>query len=101
MNGRVLVPLRQISEALGYSVQWEPKGQIITLHLRPEGQTSRGIRLGDSIEKVLEKYPRGISYPKNFSGDLYYEDWIPYQCGSYAMVFEFKNGILVDVYACN
>jgi hypothetical protein len=199
VNGRVLVPLRQISEALGYSVQWQPNGGIIKLygknlhgedvnvemkvdqnaaivnnkaipldvpprivngntmiplrfisetlgcfvkyssntpfadiyitdypllesneipqpgqndgnyyadgygypHLRPGGQTSRGIKLGDSIEKVLAVYPRGKSYPNNFSGNLCYEDWIPYQCGSYALVFEFNNGILVDVYATN
>ncbi|MFX4261217.1 copper amine oxidase N-terminal domain-containing protein [Pelotomaculum propionicicum] len=136
INGHTMIPLRFISEAMGYFVKYS-SGQtdrskyIYTSiyitdyallddseidnafdddinyykdksypypHLRNNGKTERGIKLGDSIEKVLQAYPRGLSYPSNYTGTLWYDSWISYQAGSCCLVFSFENGILKDVY---
>lgn len=133
INGHTMIPLRFISEAMGYFVKYHYGDIYITdyqliedseidniyhdskkwdsinyyiinnypfPHLKNDGQTERGIRLGDSIEKVLQAYPRGLNYPANFTGSLWYDTWIPLpkSCGTCGLVFTFKNGILTDVY---
>lgn len=128
INGHTMIPLRFISEAMGYFVKYKgnpPYGVSIYItdyallddseienprnddinyykekycpHLRYNGQTERGIRLGDSIEKVLQAYPRGLSYPSKFTGILVYDTWISWQAGSCPLLFYFQNGTLTDV----
>lgn len=141
VNGNTLIPLRFVSEAMGCFVKYKPwqsgtpgdqvnwvdiyitdyplleSNEIpdgdkndsnyyvienVWPHLRQGGQTSRGVKLGDSISQVLKVYPRGVKkFPDNFTGTLMYDEWIAYQCGSWVMLFEFENGILKDVYAAN
>lgn len=129
INGHTMIPLRFISEAMGCFVKYQSNAYGANIyitdyplldgsdfdnarndnvnyylennyypHLRSNGQTDRGIRLGDSIEKVLQAYPRGLSYPSNYTGILSYETWIPYGAGSCALTFSFENGILLDVF---
>lgn len=128
INDYTMIPLRFISESMGYYVKYISMPSWIDINitdypllenseidnilndkinyyenknmlmcLKSSGQTERGIRLGDSIEKVLQSYPRGISYPANFTGCLSYVDQIEFQRGGTVLLFDFNNGILENV----
>jgi hypothetical protein len=44
MNGRTMLPLRAVSEALDCQVQWDEKSQLVTVAFDSKGESSNEIR---------------------------------------------------------
>jgi hypothetical protein len=127
INKSTMIPLRFISESMGYFVKYQNGIIYITNYellnesdfpptesnenwtavsstqqrLKKDGATSRGIKIGDSLDKVLQAYPRGNKYLSTFSDVLYYDTIIPYSTSSKGIVFSFKNGVVTDVYTAD
>jgi hypothetical protein len=126
-NGSTMIPIRFVSESMGYFVKYENGVIFITNYefiseadfppaesdenwtkvsaketrLKKEGVTARGIKIGDTLDKVVQAYPRGNVYPKTFSDVLYYDTTIPYNTDSKGLVFSFKNQVLTGVYTAD
>lgn len=124
INSSTMIPLRFISESMGYYAKYVNGVIYITNYellndsdfppdesdenwtrvsstqqkLKKEGVTSRGIKIGDSLDKVVQVYPRGNQYSSTFSDVLYYDSIIPYNTSSKGIVFAFKNRIVTDIY---
>lgn len=127
INKSTMIPLRFVSESMGYFVKYQNGVIYITNYellnesdfppvksdtnwlylsdikqqLKKDGVTARGIAIGDSIDKVIQVYPRGNKYPSTFSDVLYYDTIIPYNTDSKGIVFSFKNGVVSDVYTAD
>ena len=125
INNSTMIPLRFISESMGYFVKYVNGVIYITNYellnesdfptadsnenwttvsstqhrLKKEGVTSRGIKIGDSLDKVVQAYPRGNKYLSTFSDVLFYDSTIPYNTSSKAIVFAFKNGVVSEIYS--
>lgn len=120
-----MIPIRFVSEAMGYYVKYENGVISITdyellkasdlpnyesdknwsyysgseQHLAKDGVTPRGIKVGDSIADVLKAYPRGLEYSSTFSDVLYYDTCIPYNnAKTWGLAFKFKDGKVIDIY---
>ena len=126
INNSTMIPIRFVSEAMGYFVKYvdgiiyitnyellndtdfpsesDPNWVKVTstkIQLKEGGQTPRGIKLGDSLETVIKAYPRGNKYPENFSDVLYYDTVIPYNTQSKGIVFDFDKGVVTAIYTAN
>lgn len=126
INNSTMVPIRFISEAMGYFVKYEngiiyitnyellndsdfpresdPNWAKVTptkFQLKENGQTARGIKIGDTLETVIKAYPRGNKYSASFSDVLYYDSTIPYNTESKGIVFDFDNGVVTAIYTSN
>jgi hypothetical protein len=126
MNNSTMIPLRFVSESMGYFVKYVDGIIYITnyellndmdfpsegdpnwvkvsstkIQLKQGGQTPRGIKLGDSLETVIKAYPRGNKYSANFSDVLYYDTVIPYNMQSKGLVFDFDKGVVTAIYTAN
>lgn len=119
-----MIPIRFVSESMGYFVKYKDGVIYITNYellsdadlppaesdgnwsvvsaketrLKESGETSRGIKIGDTVADVVKAYPRGNKYPDNFSDVMFYDSTIPYNTSSKGLVFDFDNGKLVKVY---
>ena len=123
INNSTMIPLRFISESMGYYVKYVNGVIYITNYelindsdlpaatdtnwtsltatdkrLKKEGVTSRGIKIGDSLDEVIKAYPRGNKYLPTFSDVLYYNTIIPYKNSNKGIVFAFKDGKVIDIY---
>ncbi|NLY08274.1 MAG: copper amine oxidase N-terminal domain-containing protein [Tissierellia bacterium] len=126
IQNSTMIPIRFVSEAMGYFVKYRDEVIYITnyellndtdfpsesdpnwvkvtstkIQLKKDGKTSRGIKLGDSIETVIQAYPRGNKYSGNFSDVLYYDSTIPYNTESKGIVFAFDKGVVTAIYTAN
>lgn len=127
INKSTMIPLRFVSESMGYFVKYQNGIIYITNYellndsdfpsdksdknwlylsdvkqqLRKDGVTARGIAIGDSLDKVIQAYPRGNKYSSTFSDVLYYDTIIPYNTSSKGLVFSFKNGVVSEVYTAD
>jgi hypothetical protein len=126
INNSTMIPIRFVSEAMGYFVKYDSGVISITNYellndtdfpresdtnwvkvsttktqLKENGQTARGIKLGDSLETVIKAYPRGNKYSANFSDVLYYDSVIPYNMQSKGLVFDFDKGVVTAIYTAN
>jgi len=126
INNSTMIPIRFVSEAMGYFVKYVDGIIYITNYellndtdfpsesdtnwvkisttktqLKKDGQTARGIKLGDSLETVIKAYPRGNKYSANFSDVLYYDTVIPYNTQSKGLVFDFDKGVVTAIYTAN
>ncbi len=73
------------------------------LYLKKGMQTVSGIKLGDSIQKVIDTYSIPVSpewtrnYPSNYTGTImYWGPFYPYGSGS-SWTFEFQDGSLISL----
>ena len=57
-----------------------------------KGSTSRGIKNGDSIEKVKKAYPDVYTYPAYKS-----HDFLVQKDGDYSITFDTENGIVIGI----
>lgn len=126
INRSTMIPIRFVSESMGYFVKYEngvifitnyellkdtdfpaesdsnwAKASSTKTQLKKEGQTARNIKIGDSLEQVVQAYPRGNKYPANFSDVLYYDSTIPYNTESKGIVFDFDKGKVAEIYTAN
>jgi hypothetical protein len=126
INNSTMIPIRFVSESMGYFVKYDSGVISITNYellndtdfpresdtnwvkvsttktqLKENGQTARGIKLGDSLETVIKAYPRGNKYSANFSDVLFYDTVIPYNTQSKGLVFDFDKGVVTAIYTAN
>lgn len=126
INNSTMIPLRFVSESMGYFVKYVDGIIYITNYellndtdfpsesdpnwvkvsatksqLKKDGQTARGIKLGDTLDTVIKAYPRGNKYSSNFSDVLYYDSTIPYNTESKGIVFDFDKGVVTAIYTAN
>ncbi len=126
INNSTMIPIRFVSESMGYFVKYDSGIISITnyelltdadfpvesdpnwtrasstkVQLKKDGQTARGIKIGDTLETVTKTYPRGNKYQAPFSGILYYDTVIPYNNASKGLVFEFENGKVSAIFTAN
>ncbi len=76
INGRTVVPVRFISEIMGYKVHWNGCAKTVSILDFPEGENvnSHGIGLGDPENKMLKI----LGYPARKDTSNYGFDWYIY-----------------------
>lgn len=126
-NRSTMIPIRFVSESMGYFVKYKDGVIYITNYdlladtdlppaesdenwavvssketrLKEDGETSRGVKIGDTLADVVKAYPRGNNYPEAFSDVLFYDSTIPYNTSGRGLVFDFDKGLLTDVYTAH
>lgn len=72
----------------------------LSLVMKSNGETPRGIRLGDTLQKVYQTYgmPQNDDIDINGTGTItYWSPFAPHSGFVWSMVFTFDQGILTDV----
>ena len=132
VQGRLMVPLRFMAEALGLNVHFgylgegtptvwvtsfkllEPQDAAVTsdytevvfngphwFKLNPGGSTTRGIKLGDPVDRVKQLYGQPFSIDVNPDGEQalrYVGMFMPNSDGGLSLIFICRDGYVADVF---